>query len=151
MLEMFLCLNKIIGETFLYVLIVFSIIETYSLVWLFLNMKKNENFILSLFLTSILLDESLLILCLYIYFCKFSKYLHFSSKLLLKKAFKIQTKNYIKVFSGLIVVETIHNKRRFGFTYSSFGLMTKVTFVKYVLLYCNLIRKIYRLQQIVSE
>ena len=42
------------------------------------------------------------------------------------------------------MISAIHTKKRFGFTFAGFGLITMSSFVKYLLIYGNLMMKIYK-------
>ena len=80
----------------------------------------------------------------YFYLCGFSKYIHSSKKILLKKVINFSDNLYSKVHFGTIIIEAINHKKRFGYTYSSLGLMTLMTFFKYIFIYGNIMMKIYK-------
>ena len=145
-LNIFIRYNRnAVGSTFLYVLIPFSIIHTYSIVWLFLIDFKDMNRLAYIVIILGIIVENVIIFSIYIFLCSFSKHIYSSRKTIYKK---ILTKRYdkdIKILFSFVMFETIHNKRRrFGFTYSSFGLMTKFTFLKYIFIYGNIMMKLYK-------
>ena len=127
----FQLLNKNLGKWFFYIMIAFCSTHAICSIWFILD---HIYFNYLLFYTTImfLFVEFSAFTILHFVLSKFSISLHLSSKQFLHNLPRISLRDYStqKILQLSNAVFCLHVNKRYGFTYSSFGLITLLTFSK---------------------